>query len=91
MFRSAKVREAKREIVYDYDDYNSQRLEQLKKQIDNYYGAQTATTMARTRSATYVGSVSTNAINRTERAEPMLVKVERKPSNHSSTSIKLPK
>lgn len=26
VFRSARVREAKREIVYDYDDYNSQRL-----------------------------------------------------------------
>ena len=74
-FKSARVREGKTEIVYDYDDYNSQRLEQLKKQIDNYYGAHTATTMARTRSATYVGSVSTNTINRAERAETKMIKI----------------
>jgi hypothetical protein len=48
----------KTEIVYDYDNHNNHKTAELKKQIDSYYGAYTSSTMARTRSATYVGAIS---------------------------------
>jgi hypothetical protein len=79
------------EIVYDYDTANLPKLMQVNK-LTEYYGAVTASTMPRTRSATYVGGAifaSMTMATQPERAETRMVKVERRPSNHSSTSIQL--
>jgi hypothetical protein len=77
------------EIVYDYDTSNPRR--QAFGKISEYYGAGTPSTMPRTRSVTYVGGMGMLAgmTIRPERAETRMVKVERRSSKHSSTSLQL--
>lgn len=76
------------EIVYDYDTSHHPKLAAINKQSE-YYNSVTASTMPRTRSATYIGGMFESMVNRAERAETRMVKVERKPSSHSSTSLQI--
>lgn len=89
-FRQSVARAGQQvEIVYDYDSGSHPKAAGMNKLAD-YYGAVTASTMSRTRSATYVGAGTLAGVTiRPERAETRMVKVERRPSNHSSTSIQV--